>query len=71
MPAVEGYWRPPSFASHFREAYRGVGEIDHPGGTSLWTFSLDGDRLTLTTPEFVDWYEPSSVVLERVSNEDD
>ena len=69
-PVVEGYWRPPNFSSHFDEDYRGVGEIYHSHGVSLWKFELEGDRLTLTTPEFVDWYLPSTVVLERVSGED-
>lgn len=65
MEPYEGYWKPPSFSTRFVRQYPGTGEIGIPGKRTSWLFQLDGDTLTLTTPEWVDWHQPAKVVLQR------
>ncbi len=66
---ISGSWDPPSFNTRLIEQYRGTGELYWADGSSTWNFRLEGDRLYLTTPEWLDWHFYSSVTLQRVREE--
>ena len=63
---TEGWWSPPRPARRWNGDNMGAGELIWDRGWSVWVFDLEGDQLTLTTPDWIDWQEPGKVVLRRM-----
>lgn len=63
----EGRWDPPYRTLQGDTSSEGESEMWWDDGDAFWIFDLTGNRLVLTTPEWVYWAERSTVVLRRES----